>query len=575
MVTPTIQLSNDRPLERAAFGRQSDSIRMASSDGPSVGRRGKSAPFEQRQVRSVGPGRWSPTHDTPSSIICDRSKVATDIVRRVPFNDLYKEWRNLARRFDRESIIRRALDELCEPSPDMAADLAKAPWLTLLMIKWVCQDRLLDRRLSPPISVDELNDLRQRLLEFPERLARREGDTMPAGLFMRRLIRPQLGFQRGLTTGFVREAALLADQPEDHPLRKHFYAKTGLDVLDFIDFSLASWCAVSDGRREIRDAWFSPLAAAYGAGTVARYQSSVARTVQELVVFCRSLPDAKRKVASEYFEFPVLARYPFLRREGTMVCWHPAVFYRGLESFVHSVLSEEGHTYMKRFSQLFERHVVAEAKRVPTRFIDEDTLRSWIAVDTRVPDGLLSFPDCNIFVEAKAGLWHESVMTIGTADIFSHQTKAIRTAVMQAWATSVSLRQQCRAPAAILHADVDYLLIVTNKELGVSSGTALAAMYPEGKLAHPDAEAEKLLPWDRIYILALEDFERMTTAAASRHIDVPTFLASCVDADQKPATTSHLFEQHLRRHDIPQRFSAVVENAVEASLERLESAMRT
>ena len=492
-------------------------------------------------------------------------------MRRVPFNDLYTEWRNRARKFDRESIIRGALDGLREPSPDMAADLAKAPWLTLLMVKWVCQDRHLDRRLSPRITVEELNDLRQRLWEFPERL--REDHTMPVGLFMRRIIRSQLGFQRGITNGFVREAALLADEPEDHPLRELFKAETGLDVHDFIDLSLAVWSAVAKGRREIPDGWFGPLAAAYGAVTVARYQSSVARTVPELVVFCRSLPYAKRKVASEYFEFPVLARYPFLRKAGAMVCWHPAVVCRGLESFVHSALSEERDAYMERFSRLFERHVVAEAKRVRTRFIDEDTLRGWIAADTRVPDGLLSFPNCNVFVEAKAGLWHESVMTIGDSEVFAHQTKAIRAAVAQAWATSVSLQQQRRAPDAVLEAAADYLLIVTNKEVGVSRGGTLASMYPEGKLAHPNTEAERLLPWDRIYILAIEVLERMTTAAASRRIDVPAFLARCVDDDRKPATASHLFEQHLGRQGIPQRFSPVGESAVEAGWDRLKVAM--
>ena len=123
-----------------------------------------------------------------------------------------------------------------------------------------------------------------------------------------------------------------------------------------------------------------------------------------------------------------------------MICWHPMVFYRGLESFVHSVLSEEGHEYMQRFSRLFEQHVVTEARKVPTRFVDEDALREFIEAGTQVPDGLLSFPGCNVFIEAKAGLYHESVMTVGNSDLFAHKTKAIRTAVGQAWATSVSLR---------------------------------------------------------------------------------------------------------------------------------------
>ena len=144
------------------------------------------------------------------------------MVRRVPFNDAYKEWRNRARRYDRGSIIRAAITVLCEPSPDLEADVRKAPWITLLLVKWVCQDRYLDRKHSPPISLGQFDELRQRLWEIPDRLVQRQHDELPGRLFMRQLIRPQIGFQRRLTTSFAREAALLAAQSIDYPLRKLF-----------------------------------------------------------------------------------------------------------------------------------------------------------------------------------------------------------------------------------------------------------------------------------------------------------------------------------------------------------------
>ena len=88
-------------------------------------------------------------------------------MHRVPFDKAYKEWRNRARRHDRESIINGAVDILREPSADLVIELQKAPWLTLLMVKWVCQDKCFDRKLAPSISRAELDDLRQRLWEFP------------------------------------------------------------------------------------------------------------------------------------------------------------------------------------------------------------------------------------------------------------------------------------------------------------------------------------------------------------------------------------------------------------------------
>ena len=197
---------------------------------------------------------------------------------------------------------------------------------------------------------------------------------------------------------------------------------------------------------------------------------------------------------------------------------------------MHAVLSELGQEYTDRFGRLFERHVVAEAKRVPARFVDEDGLRGWIAAGTKVPDGLLSFPGCNVFVESKAGLFDESMMAVDNSKMmFAHKTKAIRTAVKQAWATSVSLRQERRAPDDVVEAEVDYLLIVTSKELWSVEERCWRQCIRRASWTTRNAEAERLLPLNRIYLLAIDDFERLTNGAAEwedRRADLSGFLRS-------------------------------------------------
>ena len=491
----------------------------------------------------------------------------------VSFNDVYKAWRNRARKYNLESIVNSGLEVLCEPESDAVRELQKAPWLTMLMVKWACQDRHPRPASLPSISPEQLYDLRQRLWQFPASLDTGAGKAMPLELLMRRIVRPQIGFQRGLSKGFVREAALLAEQGEDHPLRKLFKQKTGYDVLQFIDLSFAICNGIVGGNRVLGDAYLTSLHSTYSREVVTAFERSISRTLPELIAFCRSLPQAQKKFASEYFEFPVLTRYPFFRTGDAMRCWHPAVLYRGLESFVHSVLSEEEGRYMERFSRLFEQHVVAQARKVPAQFLDEHALRQLIAPETQVPDGLLSFPGCNVFVESKAALYRESVMTVGSSDIFRHMTKEITTAVQQAWATSVSLREERRAPPDVLDAVTDYLLIVYNKELGVSKGTALASIYPDGTLDYPNVEAERLLPHNHIYVLSIDDFERLTNAAASEQIELPAFLASCVRDDEERQSARHLFEQHLNRRDVPMQFSDTVEKAIHASCSRIERAL--
>lgn len=420
--------------------------------------------------------------------------------------------------------------------------------------------------------MSELHDLRQRLWEFPERVDLGTRDTLPVHLFVRQLLHAQIGFQQASSPGFLREAALLAQQQPDHRLRSLFERKIGIGILDFMDLAFATYAAILDDKRRLDIGWFEPLRAVYSESVINAFLSNISRTFPELVIFCRNLPDSNHKVASELYEFPVLSRYPFLRTGASMECWHPAVFYRGMEGLVHSVLSEEGQDYMDRFSKMFEQHVVDEAQKLAVPFFDETAIRACMPVGAKVPDGLLMFPDCNIFIESKAGLFDESVMTVGHSEMFARKTRALRDATVQAWSASVSLRSENRAPPSVLRAKRDYLLIVTNKELSASRGTTLALMYPAGTLDYPTPEAARFLPLDNIYVLSIGDFERLMAGAPE--FDLPSFLDGCVEADSKAETAVHLFEQHLNREKVPIRYSKLVVSALEDAQLRIERAFK-
>lgn len=463
---------------------------------------------------------------------------------------------------------------LAEPTANRLEDMQRAPWQLMLLVKWVCQDRLADQQAHKNVSLADLNDLRQRLWEFPERADLGARHTLPVHLFLRQMLHAQIGLQRPTSPGFVREAALLAQQEPNHPLRRLFEKKTGINVLDFMDLAFATYVAILEGKRAFSVGWFDPLRAAYSEPVIGAFVSNISRTFPELVAFCRGLPSSRRKVASELYEFPVLSRYPFLRTGDTIECWHPAVFYRGMEGFVHSVLSEEGQDYMDRFSKMFERHVVAQARKLDVPFLDEQALQACITSGERVPDGLLLFPDCNIFIESKAGIFDESVMTVGHAEIFAHKTRALRAGVAQAWSASVLLRSGDRAPPGARDAKRDYLLIITNKELSASRGTTLASMYPPETLAYPTAEAARLLPLDHIYVLSIEDFERLMAGASAPGFNLPSFLDECVEADRKAETAVHFFDQHLDGQKVPRRNSELVTNALQDATARLGRAVK-
>lgn len=428
-----------------------------------------------------------------------------------------------------------------------------------------------DRR-GRDISPTEFDRLRQMLWDFPERIALGVRDTLPGQLFFRQLLHVQVGFQRTHSLGFIREAALLVELQRDHPLRRLFETKTGLQISDFIDLALVTFTAMTNGERAFDLSSFEPLRKSYDEANIEAFFACVSRTYPQLIEFFRALPYSQKRVSSEYYEFPVISRYPFLRTNNLIECWHPAAFFRGFESLVHSVLSEAGSNYIEPFSEIFENHVISQSKKLNGRFYSEDLLRTFVPIGTKVPDGLASFPGCNVFIESKSGLFDESVMTVGHSEMFARKTRSLQTAFSQGWSISGAIRLSKSAPRDVLDAPVDYLLVVTNKELSASRGTSLAAMYPEATFdfAHPDRE--QYLPLANIYVLSIEDFERLVAAVESRLIELPTFLNACVVRDSKAETAVHFFEQHLDAAKLPRGHSMLVKNAVEASKSRLSAA---
>lgn len=508
-------------------------------------------------------------------ILIHQSPLGGCLTHTLSFNEVYKIWRNRARRYSQESIIQLAIEFLQAPAADTHEQLRGAPWQTLLLVKWICQDRMMNCATGRAITLTEFDELRQQLWKFPEQTSLASRDTLPGKLFFRQLIRPQIDFQREMTLGFIREGALLAQQPASHSLRGLFKDQVGIGIDDFLDLTYATYAAILAGQRNFNISWFNSLRPTYTSSVVDAYIACISRTIPQLVDFFRGIPDARRdRVASEYYEFPVLARYPFLRTGDSLRCWHPAVFYRGMEGFVHSVLSEAGQEYMHRFSgKIFERHVVGEARKLPATFYTEDEIRAWLPSGSEVPDGLLSYAGSNVFIESKAGLFDESVMTVGHSEMFSRKTKALRKAVNQAWSASIALRREAKAPANVISAATDYLLIVTNKELSASNGVALSMMYPPGTLDPANPDLLRFLPLERIYVLSIEDFERLLVGVDWSATDLPTILNDCVESDRSSETSRYYFEQHLTRLGVPRGYSELVKNAEAAMSSRLQLAL--
>jgi hypothetical protein len=185
-----------------------------------------------------------------------------------------------------------------------------------------------------------------------------------------------------------------------------------------------------------------------------------------------------------------------------------------------------------------------------------------------VPDAAILIDNAIVYIEAKAGLFDESFMTVGATEVFTHKARALVEAVhqIQQYASSSN--------AGSLH-QIEQLnrfgLIITSREVGVKSGLALQEMLPAGKLVSP-FESGWPVALNHIYVLPIADFERIANACTANGMKLCEFLRKCVTADSDAQSAVAFVEQHLRRLAFPEGFSAVVGQAIDAAGQRLESA---
>jgi hypothetical protein len=73
----------------------------------------------------------------------------------------------------------------------------------------------------------------------------------------------------------------------------------------------------------------------------------------------------------------------------------------------------------------------------------------------------------------------------------------------------------------------------------------LRQMLPEGRLECPDEQAAEILPLEHVFVVSIDDFERLCAETACGEIELASFLRTAVSDNKKPETAKWFFDQHL------------------------------
>lgn len=475
--------------------------------------------------------------------------------------ETYKAIRNRLRKYSASSIVDQALAMLWIEFKDPLEELRSIPWLTLLVVKWALQDKCVNVRVGPSISVEEMDQIRQQLWEVPSSNGEL-ADDRNVFLMLRSYLNVQLEFQRHIAWSFLRWPALYARLPEGKP-RQQFRAAFGMEPNTFIDLTFALYAMVLSGEMPLDRDCLAPCRRVYG-DAVDRIYSTFVRDLVGLRAELRGDAAQLIRGKNELYEFPFFKRFPLIRlRDGRIHCWHRIVFARGVEEAVHLRLSEQcGEDYTRSFSRVFENYVTELAADTGKPYMPEDAYKGVMGAQAPAVEVIFDGEDCNILVEAKMGLYQDDVVIQDSEKRVFEKTKKIRGAIAQGWKVGKLLRDHSTLKDRFSK-EQDFLVVVTSRDLLIGGGEGLKRLYAPGAFCYPDddPDAVRRLPLTNVFVVAIEDYELVMSGVKVGLIDLPAMLKKAAEANQHGQTARLFLADFMREHLKACPFSPVLEQA--------------
>jgi len=488
------------------------------------------------------------------------------------FNDALNRVQLALRRHSLESIINVALAALDSENLGRTQKVQRLPWLALLLVKWRLLEPIEKTHFRPEISSAEFARLQDLLWNARTSLA---GEPEFRAIAMiRAAMGVQMAFQRDIHYDFIRWPALIARLPENHSNRRQFEEAVGMDPESFMDLTVGVLTAARHSR-EIHRTQFEIFRPAYGA-KVDQFLALFARSIQTLREELLVDDGQKRRGRSEVRELPFQIRFPLLQLDDDrFVSWHADVLARGIEDAAHIRMAKYAGDYTERFGAVFENYVFELIDDAGLTYIPEEALRQ-ASGNQPVVEALIASDGCNVYVEAKMGLFPDHLLAQDHPDFLYERTKNIRRGITQAWSISDWVRSDASPFRSHATAEQDFLLLVTSREIYLGHGLLLQDLYAVNRFGYPDGELgdriQRFMPLQNIFIVSITDFERLTGHVRASGRSLATILKEAAAKNMDALTGKYLLGMHLDGKP-GRKGPELARNAFRASAKRLHKVL--
>lgn len=465
----------------------------------------------------------------------------------------FKPIRNRIRKYQPRSIIDRCVGLLHDANLFASGRVRSyQPWTLLLMIKWSFLYGEPDDRSKLPVTdndfnrmINDANDL------FGAVRMPHQYDTFD--LFFKNIAHQQFLFQRAPNTALIGRQKLLFTSPETpEMISRAFETVHSLSLDEYLEFAFMVLARfISERGPMFPRQFFSTVEQRCRAGAVDTFLSLI--SADYVTIKQRLIEEDKRFSNFEFtlYEQTPLKKYPLLRIGDRFLCYSPHVLYLNFETFVYDSLKAwNAEQFSEAFGPVLEKYVERGLKRTQSRYYAERDLKQLLGAG-RVTDFLLPDADGNVLVEVKAVEMSELGRVSPDARVVANSLKtSVIKGIEQVLSTAKRLEElpngnRISSPAPWFALVVTYkdLYLHTAEQLLVGTARAEMERFMRDKSVPSDS-----LPFSHIYIISIDEFDRMTHLLETHQARLPDIMRRAVADDGQPREARFAFWQHLYKH---------------------------
>ena len=472
------------------------------------------------------------------------------------------------------SVVNLAKRVLNVPKSSQMHDIKSMPWITLLLVKFALRNNTSSLVRAPSMPGVTFDLLRNELWQLI-------GDSSLSGSNLQASLRSylpvQIEFQIARPSSAIRWAMLISRLPIEAPASRMFADVFQLSPENYIDAIEFLSCLVDLGGNYIPKSTIEKLPDQLR-NPLHRIVALLSKNLLDLRIELQKGISNEFPQKWELNQIPFAARFPLFETEnGDWFVWHTRMLNRALEELQHQQLMQtKGDEYLKVFTRLFEDYVIQLSQEIHPNLITEISWKKKMGHNASAVEAIIPEEGVNIFIEAKMAYNHDAIILDKEPNRLVTRLERVTDALYQARRVSQRLRTEAYKYPKRANAHEEFLIIVTSRELYIGNGIKLKELLPLGAIDFDDSDVNQRMPLKNIFIMSIDDFERLQAAVLNSKICLLSQLRSVAALNENPATASLFFSAQLRK-DLGANldFTGLVKETRSASQKRILPLLKT